>query len=101
MTTNDVMIEEIKKQYEACLGWGDSTAWTNCDFIELSGKIQDRTGMSISHVTLKRVWGRVKYESLPATHTLDTLVRYLGYEKWRDFKLKHSNGRSIQPGYII
>ena len=46
----------------------------------------------LSHVTLKRVWGKVKYESLPSTHTLDTLVQYLGYESWRDFRSQNCSG---------
>jgi len=92
MLTDEELIEKAKKLYETRTGWGDSTAWTNRDFIALSEKIQERTEVSISHVTLKRVWGKVKYDSLPYAHTLDTLVQFLGYENWRDFKLKHGNG---------
>jgi hypothetical protein len=36
MTPNDALIEEVKRQYDACIGWGDSGAWTNRDFIDLS-----------------------------------------------------------------
>jgi len=60
----------------------------------LSEKIHERTGVALSHVTLKRVWGKVKYDSLPNTHTLDTLVQFLGYENWRDFKSQNSNGKA-------
>jgi hypothetical protein len=91
MNTDEFLIEKTIKLYECNTGWGDSDDWSNQDFVILSGKIQERTGAPLSHVTLKRVWGKVKYDSLPNTHTLDTLVRFLGYESWRDFKSQNSN----------
>jgi hypothetical protein len=45
---------------------------------------------------LKRVWGKVKYDSLQNTHTLDTLVQFLGYENWRDFKSQNGNGTASE-----
>jgi hypothetical protein len=92
MQTDEFLIEKTKKLYEAKTGWGDSGEWTNQDFVILSEKIQERTGIALSHVTLKRVWGKVKYESLPNTHTLDTLVQFLGYGNWREFKSQNGNG---------
>jgi hypothetical protein len=83
-----VQIEQVIKLYEERTGWGDSTKWSNQDFLQLSELIREKTGVTISHVTLKRIWGRVKYESLPNTHTLNTLVQYLGYGSWRDFTVK-------------
>ncbi len=101
MHNDEIMIEKAKKLFESSTGWGDSDDWTNQDFVILSEKIQERTGVALSHVTLKRVWGKVKYESLPNTHTLDTLVQFLGYENWREFKSKNGNGtvkiETIQP----
>jgi hypothetical protein len=92
MNTFELLIEKTVKLYESNTGWGDSDEWTNQDFVILSEKIQERTGAALSHVTLKRVWGKVKYDSLPTTHTLDTLVQFLGYENWRDFRSKNGNG---------
>jgi len=92
MQTDEVLIEKTKRLFESNTGWGDSNEWTNQDFVILSEKIQERTGVALSHVTLKRVWGKVKYESLPNTHTLDTLVQFLGYENWREFKSQNGNG---------
>ncbi|MCR8556348.1 hypothetical protein KXD93_01765 [Mucilaginibacter sp. BJC16-A38] len=92
MHNDEFFIEKTKKLFEASTGWGDSSEWTNQDFVTLSEKIQDKTGVALSHVTLKRVWGKVKYESLPNTHTLDTLVQFLGYENWRSFKSQNGNG---------
>jgi hypothetical protein len=92
MSTDEFLIEKTIELYESNTGWGDSNDWTNQDFVILSEKIQERTGVALSHVTLKRVWGKVKYDSLPNTHTLDTLVQFLGYENWRDFKSQNANG---------
>jgi ketosteroid isomerase-like protein len=94
MNTDEFLIEKTIKLYEFNTGWGDSDDWSNQDFIILSEKIQERTGAPLSHVTLKRVWGKVRYDSLPNTHTLDTLVRFLGYESWRDFRSQNGNTRA-------
>ena len=92
MNTDEFFIQKTKRLFETTTGWGDSEGWTNQDFVILSEKIQERTGVALSHVTLKRVWGKVKYDSLPNTHTLDTLVQFLGYQNWRDFKSQNGNG---------
>jgi hypothetical protein len=92
MTRVEVLIEKTIKLYESNTGWGDSNEWSNQDFVLLSEKIQKRTGVTLSHVTLKRIWGKVKYDSLPSTYTLNTLVQYLGYESWRDFRSQNCKG---------
>jgi hypothetical protein len=48
-------------------------------------------------VTLKRIWGKVKYDSLPNPHTLDILARFAGYDNWRDLRSKNGNGSPISP----
>ncbi|HEY4110912.1 hypothetical protein [Puia sp.] len=88
MPTDESLIRQVKKLYEEKTGWGDSEKWSNQDFLQLSDLIREQTGVTISHVTLKRIWGKVKYESLPNTHTLNTLVQYLGYDNWREFSVK-------------
>src|SRR6201993_2881697 len=92
MLTDENLIRQVIRLYEEKTGWGDSSQWSNQDFLQLSELIREKTGVMISHVTLKRIWGKVKYESLPNTHTLNTLVQYLGYENWRDFSVKHTEG---------
>ncbi len=89
MQTDETMIRQVKKLFEEKTGWGDSGNWTNQDFLQLSELIRDHTGVTLSHVTLKRVWGKVKYDSLPNTHTLNTLAQFLGYDNWRDFTVRH------------
>jgi hypothetical protein len=96
MHTDETLIRLVKRLFEEKTGWGSSDTWTNQDFLQLSELIRDETGITISHVTLKRVWGKVRYDSLPNTHTLNTLAQYLGYDHWRDFAVK--NAGAHPPG---
>ncbi|HUB60015.1 MAG TPA: hypothetical protein VL978_04910 [Puia sp.] len=89
MQTDESLIRQVKKMFEEKTGWGNSDTWTNQDFLQLSELIRDATGITLSHVTLKRVWGKVKYDSLPNTHTLNTLAQFLGYDNWRDLAARH------------
>ena len=75
-------------EIEERLGWGSSTEWHNDVFIELSGTIQEHTKILLSSTTLKRIWGRVNYQSSPSINTLNTLAQFAGYLNWRDFKNK-------------
>jgi len=97
MPTDEILIRQVKKLFEEKTGWGDSEKWSNQDFLQLSELIRERTGVTISHVTLKRIWGKVKYDSLPNTHTLNTLVQFLGFEHWRDFSVRKGGGEGL-PG---
>lgn len=96
MLSDDALLARAKSGIEARLGWGNSKEWTNQDFIALGSKIRQDTGASVSHVTLKRLWGKVKYSGLPQIYTLNTLVQFLGYEGWRDFKMKNA-GEDSSP----
>lgn len=86
---NSLEINYIKKCLalaEARLGWGDSHDWTSYDFEKLSETIRETTGVTLSVTTLKRLWGKLKYDNIPATTTLNTLAQFAGYEDWREFK---------------
>lgn len=76
------------------LGWGDSDDWQNQDFETLSARIFDQTQVVLSVSTLKRVWGKVKYDSLPSLTTLNTLAIFAGYENWRHFTQAHQPGEA-------
>lgn len=91
------LIRQLKRLFEEKTGWGDSDQWNNQDFLELSVMIFDQTGIALSHVTLKRIWGKVRYESLPHTSTLNTIVQFLGYRNWREFCCRPSSPPSIAP----
>jgi len=67
------------------LGWGDAAAWPSRDFERLTILIQEKTKVSLSASTLRRVWGKVDYNNQPSVTTLDTLAQFAGYESWRSF----------------
>ncbi|TSD64093.1 hypothetical protein FFF34_016200 [Inquilinus sp. KBS0705] len=71
---------------EQALAWGDSTEWSDLDFEKLGERIFDKTGSLLSITTLKRLWGRVKYDSSPNAATLNVLARFIGFADWRGFK---------------
>lgn len=70
---------------EANLGWGNAEDWTNYDFSKLSDEVHNRTHVRLSVTTLKRIWGKLKYESAPTLTTLNVLAQVAGYSDWRDF----------------
>lgn len=65
---------------------GKSADWTTYDFEKLSEAILEKTGVTLSVTTLKRIWGKLAYNNIPATTTLNTLAQFCGYKDWRDFK---------------
>jgi hypothetical protein len=69
---------------------GACDKWTTYDFEKLSEAIYDRTQVSLSVTTLKRIWGRLKYDSAPTLTTLNTLAQFAGYVDWVDFKQKET-----------
>ena len=75
----------LKQQIEEKVAWGDSTQWTHRDFDQLGERIWEDTQTKLSATTLKRVWGKVAYQSQPTTNTLNALAQFVGYEHWRDY----------------
>ncbi len=86
MPAENYHIKQCLEAIEAKLNWGNSKQWTHQDFINLSEKIQEETGQSLSYITLKRVWGKVTYNSLPNLNTLNTLANFLGHDSWRSYQ---------------
>ncbi|HOY15967.1 MAG TPA: hypothetical protein PLC89_01685 [Haliscomenobacter sp.] len=86
------LIEQCKTLIEAELAWGSSAHWTTHDFKELSQKIFAKTAVTLSPTTLKRIWGKLKYESAPTLTTLNTLAQFLGFAHWRAFRQAQMNG---------
>ena len=70
---------------EQQLDWGAPSSWQGKDFEALNELILQQTKVSLSASTLRRIWGRVEYNHLPSTTTLDTLSRFGGFESWRSF----------------
>lgn len=84
-------IKKCKQLVEQKLDRGSSMAWQNQDFEKLSAQIQEETGQVLSLSTLKRIWGKVKYDSRPNVATLDVLAQFVGYEHWRSFENAHAD----------
>ena len=81
-------LEQCRHLIEVSLGWGDPASWTHEDFDDLSDRIFEKTTVRLSVSTLKRIWGKVKYDHSPTTATLNVLARYAGFESWRDLLLQ-------------
>src|ERR1700761_1903743 len=79
-------LEYGKRLIEKALGWGDPSSWTNEDFEELSDRIFTKTDVRLSVSTLKRIWGKIKYDHTPTTATLNALARFAGYTTWRELQ---------------
>ncbi|WP_337043438.1 hypothetical protein [Emticicia sp. 17c] len=89
--SDDILLAHCKNLIEEKLNWGKSENWANQDFEELSQRIFEVTTVTLSPTTLKRIWGKVKYDSAPTITTLNTLAQFVGFEHWRAFRQSHSN----------
>ncbi|TRX59110.1 hypothetical protein FNH22_11340 [Fulvivirga sp. M361] len=82
---NDQYIKALAALLVEKLNWGDVAEWHTKDFDTLSEHILDATAVNLSVTTLKRLLGKVEYNSRPTITTLDAISKYLGYEDWRAF----------------
>jgi len=80
-------IDKCKRLIECCLKWAESSELKNRDYEYLSELIFDKTRISISISTLKRIWQNNKLR-IPHVSTLNALARFLDYDNWNDFKNK-------------
>src|SRR5690606_15580001 len=80
------MIYSLIKLTEAKLEWGSGDNWSTQDFEAVSVKVLEVTGINLSVTTLKRLWGKIKYESSPTVTTLNALAKFNGFENWRAFQ---------------
>lgn len=92
------LLNKCLRLVETKLGWGSSELWTTRDFEELVKKIEQETRVNLSMATLKRLWGKMKYDSKPTTTTLDALAQFGGYQNWRDFVQRQSLSNGSNGG---
>lgn len=90
-------IERLKEELINHLKWGRPSDWHNSMFDDLSEKIFQKTGTSLSPSTLKRFLDRVNYQGKLSVNTYDTICKFLDYENWRSYRVKHLNKSSIRP----
>ncbi|HWV74443.1 MAG TPA: hypothetical protein VN040_22140 [Pseudosphingobacterium sp.] len=87
----DTELQKCLHKIEEKLAWGDGKNWSSADFQQLSDLILQNTKVMLSPSTLKRVWGRVKYDGKPTTSTLNALAQFIGYENWRAFIVQENS----------
>ncbi len=99
MPNEAFFILKCRELIEEKLAWGKSEHWQNQDFESLSEKVFEETSISLSTSTLKRIWGKVKYNSTPNVATLNALAQFVGYENWRVFKTDgfQPSNESVEP----
>jgi len=88
------------ERIETLFDRGASNNWTTYDFEKLSDAIFDRTQVRLSVTTLKRIWGKLKYDSAPTLTTLNTLAQFAGFVDWRDFKQNEGRTEGIEANPI-
>lgn len=93
---NELCLQECLLLIEKKLNWGSSKDWLNQDFQLLSDQIFEETRIRLSITTLKRVWGKVNYNSAPSISTLNTLALFLGHENWSTFKQNHQPAPKVR-----
>ena len=84
-------LELYVKELEQKMGWGSKYEWTNYNFKKINEGILEKTGISISVSSIRRVLGldkSYKTRFKPQLETKNALAKYLDYENWADFKNK-------------
>ncbi len=90
MNQNQDLLFICLKEIENRLKWIPSNEWQHKHFESLNELILTKTQVSLSPLTLKRLWGKIKYDSNPSATTLDTLARFLDYKDWIDYQCKQN-----------
>ncbi len=85
MNKESQSLKKCQKSIEEKLAWGSSEHWQNQDFENLSERIFEETRTQLSTSTLKRLWGKIPYDSTPNLGTLNALAQFAGYDSWRTF----------------
>ena len=86
MNQDNALLKKCLEEIEKKLQWIDSKQWQQRHFELLSEEILNSTKINLSPLTLKRLWGKTKYESNPSTGTLDALAKFLNYKHWIDYQ---------------
>ncbi len=90
-------IEKCKHLIECRLEWAPSAEWKSRDYEYLSELILEKTNISISISTVKRIWKNDPLR-IPHVSTLNAFAQFLDYEHWNDFKTKLKN--EIRPSVV-
>lgn len=83
-------LQYCKQLIEEELKWITSEKWKQRDYLHLIDLIENRTGISVSLSTIKRIWAKGS-SGMPQMATLDALAGFLGYDNWLQFKEQHKD----------
>lgn len=83
--TELILLQYCKTLIEEELAWISSQKWKQRDYLQLIDLIEDKTGVSLSLSTIKRIWKK-DVNGIPQMATLDALAKFLDYENWMEFK---------------
>jgi len=94
----------IEEKYSLC----NREGYMHRDLEILSRLIEEKTGVSISHSTLKRLW-KNKFKQSPQSATLNALAAMLDFKDWQEFKqanqqiVKHDSHKNsrVLTGIIL
>lgn len=84
-------IARCKRQIEEKFHFGNGHGeLRQRDFEYLADSIEEKSGITLSLSTLKRLW-KNDYDKMPHPSTLQALVSLIGYKDWHEFKLRNTN----------
>ena len=90
-------LTQCKKLIEEKLAWSmESTHWKQRDYLNLLSMLEEKTGISLSLSTVKRIWSDT-YSGNPHPTTLDTLAKFLDYDNWLSFTQAQKSEASAAP----
>lgn len=101
--TENQLLDFCTSKIEQKLNWASRSEWKNSDYLKLQAFIFDSSGINISALTLKRIFGKVNYDakSSPQLSTKNGLAIFIGYKDWADFKTQHNNTSTSEPEEIL
>ena len=82
MDNDNLLLKKCLSEIERKLNWVKSDQWEQRHFDKLEEIIFEKTQIKLSSLTLKRLWGKVKYDSNPSKNTLNALAIFLDYKDW-------------------
>lgn len=90
-----LQLKIIIKQCEEQFGKGNSEDWKHNDYIDFSNAIFEKTKISISHNTLKRIFGKLRTDEyyLPQQATFDALINYSGFNE-NEFQIETTDSEN-------
>lgn len=88
-------LQKCKLLIEKELQWINSNDWKQRDYLHLIELIENKTGISLSLSTVKRIWKKDS-TNIPHISTLDALARFLEYDNWLHFKKSNQKNNSLK-----